>query len=132
MPIVTSFRYIILYTNPTYCATTIVLTVRQLSSLLYDNYRPYCATTIVLTVRQLSSLLCDDCRPYCTTTVVLTVRQLSSLLYDECRPYCTTTIRLIVRFFFIININFFGKTIQVYFFLLSLPLKYLMIIYYIV
>ena len=65
MPIVTSFRYIILYTNPTYCTTSVVLTVRQLSSLLYDECRPYCTTTVVLTVRQLSSLLCDDCRPYC-------------------------------------------------------------------
>jgi len=132
MPIVTSFRYIILYTNPTYCTTTVVLTVRRLSSLLYDNCHPYCTTTVVLTVRRVSSLLCDDYRPYCATTVVLTVRQLSSLLFDNCRPYYTTTIRLIVRFFFIINIIFFGKTIQVYFFLLSLPLKYLMIIYYIV
>ena len=132
MPIVTTFRYIILYTNPTYCTTSIVLTVRQLSSLLYDECRPYCTTSVVLTMRRVSSLLCDDCRPYCTTTVVLTVRQPSSLLCDNCRPYYATTIRLIVRFFFIININFFGKTIQVYFFLLSLPLKYLMIIYYIV
>ena len=132
MPIVTTFRYIILYTNPTYCTTTIVLTVRRLSSLLYDNSRPYCATTVVLTVRRLSSLLYDNYYPYCTTTIVLTVRQLSSLLCDNCRPYYATTIRLIVRFFFIINIIFFGKTIRVYFFLLSLPLKYLMIIYYIV
>ena len=132
MPIVTTFRYIILYTNPTCSTTTVVLTVRRLSSLLCDNYHPYCATTVVLTVRQLSSLLYDECRPYCATTIVLTVRRLSSLLCDNCRTYCATTIRLIVQFFFIININFFGKTIQVYFFLLSLPLKYLMIIYYIV
>ena len=100
MPIVTSFRYIILYTNSTYSTTNVVLTMRQLSSLLYDN-----------------------CRPYCTTNVVLTVRRVSSLLYDNCRPYCATTIRLIVRFFFIININFFGKTIQVYFFFIIFAIE---------
>ena len=115
MPIVTTFRYIILYTNPTYCATTVVLTVRQLSFLLYDNCRPYCTTTVVLTVRQPSSLLYDNRRPYCTTTVVLTVRQLSSLLYDDYSTYSTI--------FFIINIIFFGKTIQVYFFFIIFAIE---------
>ena len=66
MPIVTTFRYIILYTNPTYCTTSVVLTVRQLSSLLYDECRPYCTTSVVLTVRQLSSLLYDNYSTYST------------------------------------------------------------------
>ena len=46
--------------------TTVVLTVRQLSSLLYDECRPYCTTSVVLTVRQLSSLLCDNYSTYST------------------------------------------------------------------
>ena len=99
MPIVTSFRYIILYTNPTYCATSVVLTVRRLSSLLYDNCRPYCTTTVVLTVRQLSPLLCDNYRPYCATTVVLTVRRLSSLLCDNYSTYSTIFFYYKYKFF---------------------------------
>jgi len=111
MPIVTTFRYIILYTNPTYCTTSVVLNVRRVSSLLYDNCRPYCATIVVLTVRRLSSLLCDNYRPYCTTSVVLTMRQLSSLLCDNYSTYSTI--------FFYYKYNFFRKNdTSIFFFII--------------